>query len=115
MKFVKIAVLAVSMLVLAEHAVRAQGPAPTSVSEQAQLDYAKQPKYALSDVRGIGVGLVIIGAGFGIGWLAKSAVESMARQPEMAGNIQTAMIIAAALIEGVTFFALIILLLQSPY
>jgi F-type H+-transporting ATPase subunit c len=115
MKFVKFAVLAVSMLVLAENTVRAQGPAPASVSELAQLDYAKQPKYAFSDVRGIGVGLVIIGAAFGIGWLAKSAVESMARQPEMAGNIQTAMIIAAALIEGVTFFALIILLLQSPY
>jgi F-type H+-transporting ATPase subunit c len=123
MKFVKLAVLAVSMLVLAENTVHAQGsaaptksaPTPESVSEMAQLDYAKQPKYAFSDVRGIGVGLVIIGAAFGIGWLAKSAVESMARQPEMAGNIQTAMIIAAALIEGVTFFALIILLLQSPY
>lgn len=115
MKFVKLAVLALGMLVLAEGAVQAQPPAPKNISEQAQLDYAKQPKYALSDVRGIGVGLVIIGAALGIGWLAKSAVESMARQPEMAGNIQTAMIIAAALIEGVTFFALIILLLQTPY
>jgi len=57
---------------------------------------------------GVGAGLVIIGAAFGIGRLAASAVESMARQPEVAGNIQTAMIIAAALIEGVTFFALII-------
>ena len=41
-------------------------------------------------------------------WLTRSAVESMARQPEIAANIQTAMIISAALIEGVTFFALII-------
>ena len=48
----------------------------------------------------------------GIGGLAKAAVESMARQPEIAGNIQTSMIIAAALIEGVTFFALLIILLQ---
>ena len=56
--------------------------------------------------------MVILGAALGIGGLAKSAVESMARQPEIAGNIQTAMIIAAALIEGVTFFALIIVLLQ---
>ena len=55
---------------------------------------------------------MIIGAALGIGGLAKAAVESMARQPEIAGNIQTAMIIAAALIEGVTFFALIIILLQ---
>ena len=56
----------------------------------------------------IGAGLVIMGAGFGIGKLASSALESMARQPEVAGSIQTAMIIAAALIEGVTLFALVI-------
>ena len=52
---------------------------------------------------------MIIGAGIGIGWLTRSAVESMARQPETAGNVQTAMIISAALIEGVTFFALIVI------
>jgi F-type H+-transporting ATPase subunit c len=54
------------------------------------------------------VGLVVIGAAFGIGKLASSAYESMARQPEVAGSIQTAMIIAAALIEGFTFYALFI-------
>jgi F-type H+-transporting ATPase subunit c len=63
----------------------------------------------------IGAGLVIIGAGFGIGKLAASAVESMARQPEVAGTIQAAMIIAAALIEGVTLFALVICLGQNPF
>ncbi len=56
----------------------------------------------------IGSGVVILGAGLGIGKIGASAVESIARQPEMAGSIQTAMIISAALIEGVTFFALII-------
>ncbi len=55
-----------------------------------------------------GVGLTVIGAAYGIGRLAGSALESMARQPEVASNIQTAMIIAAALIEGFTFFALVI-------
>ena len=55
-----------------------------------------------------GAGLVILGAGYGIGKIGASAVESMARQPEVAGNVQTAMIIAAALIEGVTFFALFV-------
>ena len=55
-----------------------------------------------------GVGLVVIGAAAGIGRLAASALESMARQPEVAGNIQTGMIIAAALIEGFTFYALFI-------
>ncbi len=54
------------------------------------------------------VGLVVIGSAFGIGKLASSAYESMARQPEVAGSIQTAMIIAAALIEGFTFYALFI-------
>lgn len=60
----------------------------------------------------IGAGIVILGAGWGIGRIGANAVESMARQPEVAGQIQTAMIIAAALIEGATFFALIVCLLN---
>jgi F-type H+-transporting ATPase subunit c len=59
----------------------------------------------------VGAGLVILGAAFGIGRIGGQAVESMARQPEVAGNIQTAMIISAALIEGATFFALIVCML----
>jgi F-type H+-transporting ATPase subunit c len=55
-----------------------------------------------------GAGLTTCGAAYGIGRLASSALESMARQPEVAGSIQTAMIISAALIEGFTFFALVI-------
>ena len=55
-----------------------------------------------------GVGLTVIGAAAGIGRLAASAYDGMARQPEVAGSINTAMIIAAALIEGFTFFALYI-------
>lgn len=62
-----------------------------------------------------GAGLVVIGAGLGIGKLASAALESMARQPEVAGNIQTAMIIAAALIEGFTFYALYICSGQNPW
>ncbi len=68
---------------------------------------------SLIDLLTVGVGLVIIGAAYGIGQIGKNAVESMARQPEVAGSVQTAMIIAAALIEGVTFFALIICLLLA--
>jgi F-type H+-transporting ATPase subunit c len=116
MKLVKPAVLALAMLFLAHGAVFAQAVTPATVKEQAELDYAKQPHHAFSDLRAIGVGLVIIGAALGIGGLTRSAVESMARQPETAGNVQTAMIISAALIEGVTFFALIILMLfASPW
>ena len=55
--------------------------------------------------------LIVIGAAYGISKLASSAYEGMSRQPEVAGSIQTAMIIAAALIEGFTFFALLICML----
>lgn len=58
-----------------------------------------------------GAGLVMIGAARGIGQIGASAVESIARQPEAAGNIQSAMIVSAALIEGATFFALIVCML----
>lgn len=57
---------------------------------------------------GIGAGLVLLGMGLGIGRIGGQAVEGMSRQPEAAGSIQTAMIIAAALIEGAGFFALAI-------
>lgn len=63
----------------------------------------------------IGAGLVAIAGGYGIGRLAGSALEGMARQPEVAGNIQTGMIIAAALIEGFTFYALFICSQQNPW
>ncbi len=60
---------------------------------------------------GIGAGLAAIGAGIGIGRIGGSALESIARQPEMAGDIRTNMIITAALVEGVALFAAIICLL----
>jgi F-type H+-transporting ATPase subunit c len=59
----------------------------------------------------ISCALAIIGAGLGIGFIGSKAAEAMARQPQIGGRILTAMIIAAALIEGLTFFALIILFL----
>jgi F-type H+-transporting ATPase subunit c len=62
---------------------------------------------------GVGAGLVVIGGAKGIGNLAGHAMEGIARQPEAGGRIGTNMIIAAALIEGFTFFALIIALLLS--
>jgi F-type H+-transporting ATPase subunit c len=57
---------------------------------------------------GIGAGLAVIGGAAGIGRLAASAMEGSARQPQVAGDIRTTMIIAAALIEGATLFALVI-------
>lgn len=55
---------------------------------------------------GIGAGLAVLGAGLGIGRIGGSAMEGMARQPEMAGKIQTGMLIASALIEGAALFAI---------
>jgi F-type H+-transporting ATPase subunit c len=56
----------------------------------------------------IGCGLAIVGAGIGIGLIGGKAVEALARQPEVAGRIVSSMLIAAALVEGVTFFALVV-------
>lgn len=63
----------------------------------------------------IGAGLAVIGAAIGIGMLAKGAVESIARQPEASGNIQINMIIAAALIEGLAFYAVFVCSGQNPF
>jgi len=56
----------------------------------------------------LGAGITIIGAGWGFGRIGASALESMARQPEVAARVQIAMIVIAALLEGATFFALIV-------
>jgi len=65
---------------------------------------------------GVGAGLAVIGAGLGIGRLGGQAMDGMARQPEAAGKIQTAALILAALIEGVTLFAIVIsFLIQSKF
>ncbi|MCS6978529.1 MAG: ATP synthase F0 subunit C [Flavobacteriales bacterium] len=60
---------------------------------------------------GIGAGLAAIGAGLGIGNIGKSALESIARQPESTNDIRANMIVAAALVEGAAFFGIIVCLL----
>lgn len=62
---------------------------------------------------GLGAGLTVIGAGIGIGKLAASAMEATGRQPEATGDVRTSMIIAAALIEGVALFGLVICILLA--
>ncbi|GIX03511.1 MAG: hypothetical protein KatS3mg113_0517 [Planctomycetaceae bacterium] len=61
----------------------------------------------------IAAGVVILGAAFGIARIGASAVESMARQPEAANDIRGALLLAAALIEGATFFALIVCIIAG--
>ena len=102
-RFLKIAMLVFALAMVATPAFAQENAADPSAAARAQnLIYLGGA---------FGAGLVILGAAFGISRIGSSAVESMARQPEVAGNIQTAMIIAAALIEGATFFALIVCML----
>jgi F-type H+-transporting ATPase subunit c len=76
---------------------------------QAAAAYSKEYTGAWAMMgAGIGAGLATIGAGIGIGRAGGQAVEGMARQPEMAGRIQTAAILFAALVEGVALFAVVI-------
>ncbi|TSJ46762.1 ATP synthase F0 subunit C [Fluviicola chungangensis] len=64
-------------------------------------------------IAAIGAGLAVLGAGLGIGKIGGSAMDAIARQPEASGKIQTAMIIAAALIEGVALFGVVVGLLGN--
>jgi len=61
----------------------------------------------------IGAGLAVIGAGLGIGRIGGSAMDAIARQPEAAGKIQTAMLIASVLIEGAALFAVVVALIAQ--
>jgi F-type H+-transporting ATPase subunit c len=101
MRTMKILAVCLGVLLLAA------GPAAAQPAEAT----TQQPAVSMNLGAAFGAGLVILGAGLGIGKIGASAVDSMARQPEVAGNIQTAMIISAALIEGATFFALIVCML----
>jgi F-type H+-transporting ATPase subunit c len=60
---------------------------------------------------GFGAGIAAVGAGIGIGQIGRGALESIARQPEALGDIRSNMIIAAALVEGAAFFAIVVCLL----
>ena len=83
--------------------------APTfAQTPEEQISIKKVEQSYLRPLAAIGAGLATVGGALGIGKLASSAMEGTARQPEATGGIRTSMIIAAALIEGFTFFALIV-------
>lgn len=67
----------------------------------------------VGSIAAIGAGLAVLGVGLGIGRIGGSAMEAIARQPEATSKIQTAMIIAAALIEGAGLFGIVVALLGS--
>lgn len=76
---------------------------------------AEEAAQSASGLKGIGgglaAGLAVVGAGIGIGLIGSAAVQAIARQPEMAGDISTNMLITAALVEGVALFAVVVGLL----
>lgn len=78
-----------------------------SVILQAVADLAPYAKMGAA----LGAGIAVLGAGLGIGNIGARALESIARQPEATGDIRSNMIVAAALIEGVAFFAIVVCLL----
>jgi len=127
-KLTRIATLCVMALVctapvlMAAEATPEEEAAKQQAIQKATADAVAKAKATVEDAQKIlgrekftiflggafGAGMVLLGAAFGISKIGSAAVESMARQPEVAGNIQTAMLISAALIEGATFFALIV-------
>ncbi len=100
--------VATTSTVFAEDEAEADGGATATPAATAPEAPATGGQPLLTLGAAIGAGIVMLGAAFGIARIGSAAVESMSRQPQVAGNIQTAMIIAAALIEGATFFALIV-------
>ncbi len=86
--------------------------APAALAQGANAADAASSASGLAKMGGaIGAGLAVIGAGLGIGRIGGSAVEAMARQPEISGTINNTMIVAAALIEGAALFAVVVGLL----
>jgi F-type H+-transporting ATPase subunit c len=75
------------------------------------LDGVQDPSFMAHFGAGVGAGLAVLGAGLGIGKIGSSAMEAIARQPESVGDIRSNMIVAAALVEGVAFFAVVCCLL----
>jgi F-type H+-transporting ATPase subunit c len=104
---VKLGLMSVVLLVVAAPAI---AQAPTGGAATPAV--APASSFSMNLGAAFGAGIVILGAGFGIGRIGSAAVESMSRQPEAAGSIQTAMLISAALIEGATFFGLIVCIIK---
>ena len=78
--------------------------------------FAQEGGRALIEFSGaFGAGLAVLGGAWGIGRLTSAAVESMARQPQIAGNAFLSLIIAAAMIEGATLFAIVVCMGQNPW
>jgi len=98
MKMTRLALTAIVALLAAAPVLFAQAPGGAAA-------------FTGKGMAGFGAGIALVGAGWGFGRIGAAALESMARQPEVAGQVSGSMITIAALLEGATFFALIVCLL----
>jgi F-type H+-transporting ATPase subunit c len=101
MKFQKLVGLVVIVLLVGAAPALAQETPPTHGPQTVAFSGA-----ALG--AGLGMGITIVGAGYGLGKIGSAAVESMARQPEVAGQVQTGMLIVAAMLEGATLASVLL-------
>jgi F-type H+-transporting ATPase subunit c len=107
-----IAALAAFVLLTAAVPAQAATTAPPAGASNYVSAQSAGPNYGLALIGvGVGAGLAGVGGGVGIGAIGGRACEAIARQPEAAGRIFNTMIISAALIEGFTFFAMVVCLL----
>jgi F-type H+-transporting ATPase subunit c len=117
MKAVKLALVMLSVLLLM--AAPAFGYVTKNKNEKGEMVETGGPDSVVLSgggiAAGLGAGLTIIGAGIGFGRIGAAALDGMARQPEVAGRVQTAMLIIAALLEGVTFFSLIVCIIAGGH
>ena len=112
MVMMKRIMIAIGALVLLSVAVPAKAADGIGSSDPNIVKSASGPNYGLALIgAGIGAGLAGVGGGIGIGAIGGRACEAIARQPEAGQRIFTTMIISAALIEGFTFFAMVVCLL----
>jgi len=109
---VMLSLIVVGLFLMVAPAFAAEAPATGDAGESATFLTTDGAK-ALGGA--IGAGLVVMGGAAGIGRIGGSAVESIARQPEVAAQINTAMIITAALIEGATLFAVVVALVAVAF
>src|SRR5947199_10160770 len=113
MKMLQWSLLVVGLALVATPAVLAQekGNPPYTTDKAGNVKFVppSTPVFSGAGVAaGLGMGLTIIGAGIGLGRIGSAALESMARQPEVAPRVQTAMIIIAAMLEGATLASVIL-------
>jgi len=110
-RLTRIVLLCAIVPLVSAPALAQEKPQEKAQDKAASAEAAASPPWQVLAGTAFGAGLIILGAGYGIGRIGSAAVESMARQPEVASTVQAAMFLSAALIEGATFFALIVCLL----